>query len=130
MQEYNEYDYLFYFYRDGLKGLVEDIIIHSASWEFHKLDCKHDEKPAIAKNVIDKMLMEYEYTPEGIINNITNNTMHLLKIEIIATMLDNAINEMMYCIFQKNIYHISNINIRWLNNDLIIDVLKINKDDT
>lgn len=110
LKEFRESEQLFYFYDDGLRGVIRDIIIYGDGG-----------KPINDETyVTEKILREYNNTPEAVMSKFTDNVDSNVLIELIASLIDNAVGEMMGILFPGYSYSISKTDYRWLGDDLAI----------
>lgn len=113
VREYRDFERLFCFYRNGLKGVIEDIVLFSSP-----------EEEAATKYILEKIVAEYSHTPESILSKMMEKDTDTY-VELITVALDDSINDMMRTLFPKIKYIIAHMECRWYCDDLIIKVRKL-----
>jgi hypothetical protein len=110
LNEYKKYENLFSFYHDGLRGIIRDLIL------------AHDKKVTIMEDIIEKIIWEYNNSPDASFRRATDSTNNRdeIMIEIIAELISFAVIEMMDAIFMGKQIDVIEKSHRWVENDLII----------
>jgi len=120
---FSSYENLFWFYNDGVKGVIRDIILFSNAWELkHYSPIKDCKKPITAQLIFDKIVQEYSNSPDGRMNGITGNLIDSECVEIAAELIDNAVSDMMFVLFSSLIYDVSKTNWKWFGDDIIVEI--------
>jgi hypothetical protein len=118
LREYHEYNDTFYFYDNGIKGIIKDILIN---------DLEIDD-------VINLIISKYSNTVDArvqLINDLNNGFCYNTResgMEDIIKNITNSVMFMMKGIFQNRHYNVSRYNVRWIESDLVIKIA-INKKD-
>jgi hypothetical protein len=110
LQDFQESEQLFNFYNDGMKGVVRDLIVH---WE-------GGGSISDSTHITEKILRDYSNSPEATISRFTDRIDMEAYVELITSLLDIAVGEMLNALFPKITYDISNNEHSWIGDDLII----------
>lgn len=97
---------LFDFYRNGIKGVIEDLMLENN------------------KNKIDEIICSYNSEALGkfyILTDSSNSNVDFL-IEVTLNLIHVMLNEMFRTIFCNINYSIKNNGFKWIGNNIVIDV--------
>jgi len=118
LNDHQESEQLFYFYDDGLRGVVRDIILFSSGCEFKNL---HPNKRAGADEcVVEKILRDYYNTPEATLSRFTDNIDMEVYIEVIAQSIAISVEELLRALIPRIVYEFSKTEFQWLGDDLLL----------
>ena len=121
--QFKEFENLFTFYDEGIKGVIRDAVILSAAYNLYDYPESLYHPPKERTNGLrDKVLADYDQSLEAKWSNFElsrypNNT---ILIEIIVDKLEDAVEQMMRGIFRRDIYDVAPGGHKWIGNDLAI----------
>lgn len=110
--DFSEYDDLFYFYHNGVKGILHTSVIHSKAWESKESDS--------IQKTINEVMTYFTQSPEANMCHITGNYVLNYYIESLVKHMSMCINDMMSNMFVSSIYYIDKNKFRWIDNDLLV----------
>lgn len=104
VEELASVECLFVFYRNGIKGIIEDLMVDNN------------------KNKIDEIINCYNNTPLGRFYHFTDNAFNDFIIEIYLELIHTQLKNILRMIFYNTSYSIRNHNFKWVGNNIVIDV--------
>lgn len=116
------YENLFSFYDNGLQGLIKDVVlvVDGIPRKTGRKECPH------VSDLKNKILSNYQNSSLGVMAYITENTSHDAYLDIAIDDVMEMINEMLFDHFRGKYLRICNENIKWLQKDLMIDLITRN----
>jgi hypothetical protein len=116
VREYQQFDDLFVFYENGIKGVIADAILlnEMLTSDLHGIR---------GTKIVDKVLREYTNSIQAYNNYYRENTNVVTFIELIVENIMISVNEMFYCLFRNQTYFPSKVESRWHGNELIARIL-------
>jgi hypothetical protein len=114
---FSRFDTLFCFYTGGVRGVIGDILLHSAAWKL--LD---NEKRITTNDIIEKVTREYTNSAEAICLRFSENISYETDVDIVLEMIDHAVSEMMYSLFFKLTYIVNKNKVRWIGDDILVEI--------
>lgn len=110
LSDFKESEGLFCFYDDGMKGIVRDLIIYG----------ENGRSITDSTYITEKILRDYNNSPEATISRFTDRIDMGTYVELITSLLDVAVGEMLDVLFCKLSYRISKTQYHWIGSDLLI----------
>ena len=110
--DFSEYDDLFYFYYNGVKGILHTSVILSRAWE--------DKESDVTQKVIDEVMQYFTLSSEASMCYITGNYILNYYLESMVKHMSISINEMMKIMFMHDTYYIEKNKFKWIDNDLMV----------
>lgn len=120
VRNFREFERLFTFYEEGIKGVVKDTVLLSSAWILSRTsNMQPHARPIIADGLLDKIMRDYANSGEALMQRLSENTSSESYIELIAELIDRAVGEMMYALFLSTVYDVSKTEWRWIGDDLV-----------
>jgi hypothetical protein len=126
LRQVKQFDSVFSFYENGIKGVISNTVTMSAGYLFldylqnKKIGIKH---PAFSP-LKESILQQYSLSNEARLADYSCYPDNSLLIEVVVDLIEEAVNSMMYGIFMKEIYDVSIEQSKWFGSDLIA-IIKI-----
>ena len=123
IKDHRQYDELFCFYMEGIRGLVRDIVLCSDYGNFHRIACGHqDGKITHASGLIESVMRMYNNSPEAMLNYYLEKTSCSSYVESVVEMLDDAVTAMMAPLVKQRPFNVNKQEFEWIGNDLMIKI--------
>lgn len=117
---FSQYENLFCFYDDGVKGVVKDHVLVSRSClvSFYE-DIQKTDKSV---RLMDEIIQKYETSlHRQYMENTYNGCKPIHMLEDIINEIEREVNNMMYLYFFEHPYSIER-GVKWVGDDLIIKI--------
>jgi hypothetical protein len=111
VNEYSEYESLFCFYRDGIKGLVRDVIAQCNSTELRDEDHWYGFKDLVVGEYYASMHRRY-------VENTHTSAHRDFIIEMVVEKVAHDVEELMQRFFNQLRYDVQRTD-KWIGNDLL-----------
>lgn len=124
LRELEHLEHMFVFYEGGIRGVIKDTVLLSNAWELtHYSSAKHDGiRPITAHGLVDKIIRDYENSPNAIFLHYSENTRGSVHVELASELIDNAVSDMMSLIFKHLVYDVCKTQWEWIGNDLLTNI--------
>lgn len=117
IRDHGRHEGFFNFYEEGLRGVVRDMVLMSDDSIFSTSIPQRQLN--VSEGLIQKILREYQNSPEAVMQRYLENTTYESYVELIAEMIADSVHDMMRSIFVSAVYDVSKTEWDWLGNDLI-----------
>lgn len=120
VREYADFDQLFSFYEDGLRGLIRDMVLLS---DLHapteQTSAAEYVRELASDGLVEKVLREYSDSPDARFLFHTSSRTREIEVEIAVEMIYQSVMEMMNALLMRAVYEVCKQKWSWLGNDLI-----------
>lgn len=111
LRQFDEYELLFCFHENGVKGIIEKFILVNQNKE-----CLDE--------LFAEILLKYHHSPEVIfLHGVEKATFYL---EILLELIEIAISEVMNSMFKNLTYTLTEKDVTWIGNDVKINLTLTN----
>lgn len=124
VKEFMDFESMFIFYEGGVKGIIKDTVLLSEASQYGRYASFENKgvRKLMAKGLMDKILSDYSNSAEAVFLRYSENTSSSVQIELVTELIDNAVSDMMNCIFVRTVYDICKTRWEWIGNDLITNI--------
>lgn len=122
VRHFKDFERLFSFYEEGIKGLVRDTVLLSSAWVLGRNISiqPYSPHPVVADGLLEKVMRDYASSSEAMMQRLSENTSAEAYVELVTEMIDRAVGEMMYTLFVSSVYDVSKTEYSWVGDDLVI----------
>jgi hypothetical protein len=119
VREYQDFDPLFVFYEDGIRGVIRDSILLSEGWSvkptrYREVQSWRDTRTRF----LEKVLRDYSNSPEAVLTRLLENTSAEMYVELVTEDIMRRVMGMMHDVFRHLVYDVSKAEWKWIGNDL------------
>lgn len=123
IQEVGQFDELFSFYDDGIRGVVRDNVLHSDLSEISELPVmRTPSNPYWIQKLNERIVFEYCNSPRALNLYYTENTCEDMYVELIAEWVNVLVFEMLKTLFVRSDLDILTRDWYWIGNDLVVKI--------
>lgn len=124
VREFREYNRLFSFYEDDIKGIIRDTILVSSAWMQKDYSRYHHEihRPLMADDLMEKIIRDYHNSGEALMQRLSENTSSETYIQRIVEQINRQVGDMMMTLFLNYVYDVSKTEWQWIGDDLVVKI--------
>ena len=125
IDQYRKFEPLLSFYREGIKGIIRDIILmENGSTKFQHFAIRRNKKVMLAETIVERIMRKYNDSPEAMFQSYFGNDQRAFCVELAAELLYTSVNEMMDSLFGCEEIDVDESTHRWIGNDIIVTIRK------
>lgn len=119
VRQFRDYERLFVFYQDGVKGIIRDTIVLSDDGSYLP---KREQCASGNRFLIERIVRLYENSAEALCAFHQENTTAVDSVEVAVTEIHTAVAEMLQWLLAKHEYYVCRHQHQWLGNDLLVTI--------
>jgi hypothetical protein len=123
LKTFKDFEHLFDFYEDGLKGVVRDMVFTADTFQAQPDRVRDAFKQALQNSgLIEKIMRDYSMSPEAQFHFHVGSHTQESAVEIAAQCIYVVVLQTMSNLFMRAVYEISKQEWDWVGQDLIASV--------